>query len=145
MDSVSHAYQSGQHTKKYNNYPTTKRPAPNVDFRPSKFEKKSWTTEERPKFVQARYNNDRPKGYKYNVKSKSIWGFKRTFDQKPQTFFDEIDAEVAAELSPKPVSTFELYEDEEFVVTKYSASGSKDASFSHSDQSVKSVLNPEEL
>lgn len=145
VDSTSHAYQSGKppaETYPKRKYITYSKKPTRGEFRTSKFEKKEWRTEQRPKHAQARYN-DKPRGGKYYGKKLSYWGFEKTFDQNPRTFFEEINAEVAAERTPQPSSTFELYEDEEFVVTRYSASGSKDASFS--DHSGRSVLNPEEL
>lgn len=54
-----------------------------------------------------------------------------------------------SEQKPKPVSTFELYEDEEFVVTKFSASSKKSNSFSMSSENASDsrsvMLNPEDL
>ena len=121
-----------------------------TNFRASKFEKKPWATEQRPKLAPASNPfNDKPKNFKYDVKVSSFWGFKRAFKESPHSFFEQIHAEVMAEQKPKPVSTLELYEDEEFVVTRYSASSSKvDTSFSTSSASssaATSVLNPEEL
>lgn len=122
----------------------------NINFRQSKFEKKPWATEQRPKLAPASYRfNDKSKNFKYDVKVSSFWGFKRTFRESPHSFFEKIHAEVMAEQKPKPVPTLEIYEDEEFVLTRYSASSSKvDTSFSNSSASLSgttSVLNPEEL
>lgn len=72
----------------------------------------------------------------------SFWGFQRTFGESPRSFFESIRSEVRVEqASPRLVSTVE-FEDEEFVVTKFSASS--DQSFSQSSNEA-AILNPEEL
>ena len=87
--------------RKYNKYPTAEKPSTRADFRPSKFDKKPWATEQRPKFAPAHHRfNEKPKSFKYNGKTPSFWGFKRAFRESPHSFFEEINAEVMAELKP---------------------------------------------
>lgn len=63
------------------------------------------------------------------MKTPSFWGFKRTYGESASAFFESIRSEVVDETQSKNLSMVE-YEDEEFVVTKYSPVDSNKSSSS---------------